>query len=95
MISLSWNKSLLGRARSRPARLVVREPIDRTSQLRRLALVWFVGALLLALATYLCRDLDLDESAAKCVFLSVIVFVSLMDSGPFAFCVLPDHYRLH
>jgi PAS domain S-box-containing protein len=90
MISLSWNKSLLGRARSRPARLVVREPIDRTSQLRRLALVWFVGALLLALATYLCRDLDLDESAAKCVFLSVIVFVSLMDSGlsPFVFCLI-------
>jgi PAS domain S-box-containing protein len=94
MNPLSWNKKLHGRGPSRTARLVVREPIDRMSQMRHLALVWFVGALVLALTTYICRDFDLDESAAKCVFLAAVVSVSLLDSGlsPFVFCLITTIY---
>jgi|HubBroStandDraft_5_1064220.scaffolds.fasta_scaffold40686_1 PAS domain S-box-containing protein len=94
MILLTWNKYLNGRVRSRKARLVVREPADLMSQIRRLALVWLVGALVLALATYICRAFTLDESAAKCVFLAAVVSVSLMDSGlsSFVFCLVTTVY---
>jgi PAS domain S-box-containing protein len=59
-----------------------------------LALVWLVGALVLVVVTYICRALDLDESAVKCVFLAAVVCVSLLDSGlsPFAFCLVTTAY---
>jgi PAS domain S-box-containing protein len=94
MIPVSWNKILRDRARSRTASPVVKEPVDRMSLAGHLALVWLVGAFVLVVVTYICRALDLDESAVKCVFLAAVVCVSLLDTGlsPFAFCLVTTAY---
>jgi len=55
-----------------------------------LLLVWLVGLVTLSVVTWGCLMLGLDESAAKCIFLTAIVLLSLMDGfiSSIVFCVL-------
>ena len=47
---------------------------------RHLSALWVSGALVLALATWACFLLGLTSATAACVYLVIIVFLSLMDS---------------
>jgi PAS domain S-box-containing protein len=60
------------------------------AQLRHLALVWLAGGVALGLVTWASFELRLDASAAKCIYLTAIVFLSLMDSfvSSIVFCVV-------
>jgi PAS domain S-box-containing protein len=57
---------------------------------RRLLLIWFAGIAALAAVTWCCFSLGLGESAAKCVFLTVVVLLSLTDGfiSSILFCVV-------
>jgi PAS domain S-box-containing protein len=59
-----------------------------------LALLWAWGAAALGLVTLACFKLGLGESTAKCVFLTAIVLLSLMDSviSSLLFCAVATLY---
>ena len=67
-----------------PAERATRHPIPRPSpaaaNVRRYVLLWLWGVLALGIVTLACFKLGFDESTAKCVFLTAVVFLSLMDS---------------
>jgi PAS domain S-box-containing protein len=67
---------------------------SRTAHIRRLILLWIWGVIALGLVTFVCFKLGLDESTAKCVFLTAIVFLSLMDSviSSLIFCAIATLY---
>jgi PAS domain S-box-containing protein len=67
---------------------------SRAAYLRRLALLWIWGVIALGLVTLVCFKLGLDESTAKCAFLTAIVFLSLMDSviSSLVFCAVATLY---
>jgi PAS domain S-box-containing protein len=67
---------------------------NRSAYVRRLALLWIWGVVALGLVTLACFKLGLDESTAKCVFLTAIVFLSLMDSiiSSLLFCAVATLY---
>ncbi|CAB3749438.1 PAS domain-containing sensor histidine kinase [Paraburkholderia humisilvae] len=67
-----------------------REEANRYATLRHFALVWPAGVVAFALVTWACVALGLDESAAKCIYLTAIVFLSLIDSfvSSIGFCVI-------
>lgn len=60
--------------------LAVLTRLDRLGRLQRLFVLWVIGAVALALATWLCLQLDLSFAAAAFAFLIIIVFLSLLDS---------------
>ena len=84
---------IVGR-RSRATGKVIPCIEDRTARIRRLVLLWIWGVIALGLVTLVCFKLGLDESTAKCVFLTAIVFLSLMDSviSSLIFCAIATLY---
>ena len=52
----------------------------RIPLLKRLAKLWLIGGLALALATWICFTLGLNPAAAGFVYLTIIVLLSLWDS---------------
>src|ERR1700757_1530493 len=63
---------------------------SQIGRLRYLSAVLLSGAAALALATWVCLRLGLSSATAACVYLVVIVLLSLMDSfvWPVIFCVI-------
>jgi PAS domain S-box-containing protein len=63
---------------------------DRSARLRRLAFAWLAGVVALALVIWVCIALGLDESGAKCIYLTAIVFLSLIDGfvSSIGFCLV-------
>jgi PAS domain S-box-containing protein len=65
------------------------ESHDRFAKLRRLALIWPAGIASIMLITWACIALGLDESSAKCIYLTAVVFLSLIDGflSSIGFCL--------
>ena len=59
-------------------------PIPRSTasavKLREFVFVWILGVVALSIVSLICFRLGFDRSTAKCVFLTVVVFLSLMGS---------------
>jgi PAS domain S-box-containing protein len=53
---------------------------NRVAQLRYMALLWLSGCALLALVTWVCFKIGFNEVATECVYLIIIVLLSLLDS---------------
>jgi PAS domain S-box-containing protein len=51
-----------------------------TGRLQYLTVLWLAGAIVLAFATWLCSRLGLSSATTACIYLIVIVLLSLMDS---------------
>ncbi|MFC0401927.1 PAS domain-containing sensor histidine kinase [Paraburkholderia rhizosphaerae] len=66
------------------------EEANHYAQLRHFGFVWSAGIVAFALITWACIALGIDESAAKCIYLTAIVFLSLIDSfvSSVVFCVI-------
>ena len=65
---------------ARRSALLLLTKLDRLAHFQRLAVLWAMGSIALALVTFVCFRFGLNFAGAAFAFLIVIVFLSLLDS---------------